>query len=503
MSIAPDLLAGFAALLQRRSGLSFVGSNLADLETGVVATSNMLGFPSPLHFFQTLNVTSEASGRAFEQLVRAVTIGETYFFRYPEQFTVLREDILPELIARKRAQGDLSLRLWSAGCSTGEEPYSLCLTLMRLLPDAQDWRISVLATDINRDSLERAAKAEYGAWSFRGVEPHVRQSYFEEVGRTGAATFRFYPEVRKQMQKWVHFQYLNLKDHCYPSLLTQTTAMDFIFCRNVLIYFSPEVTRDVVSSFHTCLADGGYLMVGPVEPNERYFRDYRSLFLKGTMLYQRTQEPAPTVQRPIVARASPAAAPRPQIVPALPITAPDLLARGDLAWRQGRLADARELFLKAQGDDGRAAEPCFRLAVLAADRGEHDNALGLCLQAIERNSLDTRFYQLMSIVEGERGDTQAAITALRKAVFLDRDFVMGHFGLAVNFLKMQEQQHAERHLRNCVSLLESANDDDILPGVEEIAAGWLKKVVQKNLKELTRNRDEQKNIDRRRHPHHS
>ena len=269
LTIAPDLLAGFAALLQRRSGLSFSGHNLSDLETGVKVTGELLGFPSALHFFQALNVQSEAASNAFEYLVRAVTIGETYFFRYPEQFTVLREDILPELIARKRAQGDLSLRLWSAGCSTGEEPYSLCFTLMRLLPDVADWRISILATDINRDSLERAEKAEYSAWSFRGVEPHVRQSFFEEVGRSGVATYRFHPEVHKQVRKWVHFQYLNLKDHCYPSLLTQTTAMDFIFCRNVLIYFSPEVTRDVVASLHTCLADGGYLMVGPVEPNER------------------------------------------------------------------------------------------------------------------------------------------------------------------------------------------------------------------------------------------
>jgi chemotaxis protein methyltransferase CheR len=497
VSLEPDLLTGFAALLHRRSGLSFAGANLTDLETGVIATGQTLGYATPRHLFQILNLDNEESTRAFEQLVRAVTIGETYFFRYPEQFTVLREDILPDLIQRKREQGDLTLRFWSAACSTGEEPYSLCLTLMRLLPDAANWRISILATDINRDSLARAEQAEYGAWSFRGVDPLVKQSFFEEIPGRRSPTFRFYPQVRKLLNKWVHFRYLNLKDHCYPSLLTQTTAMDFIFCRNVLIYFSQEVVRDVVRSFHTCLSYGGYLMVGPVEPNERTFKDYRSVFLKGTMLYQRArEEQARALVRPIVQRTP--SPPRPQT-----LAPPTRIARGELAWREGRMNDARELFLKARGDDDRAAEPCFRLAVVAADRGAHDDALGLCLQAIERDSLDTRFYQLMSIVESERGNTEAAITALRKAVFLDRDFIMGHFGLAVNFLKVQEQKHAERHLRNCSSLLESANDDDILPGVEEIAAGWLKKVVNKNLRELTRNRDEQKNSDRRRHPHHS
>ncbi len=424
------LLAEFAIILQRRSGLVFGGSNLVDLQNGIRATTGVLGLHSAQHLLQVLASDSSASKNAFEQLVRAVTIGETYFFRYPEQFTVLREDVLPDLISRKRQSGDLSLRMWSAGCSSGEEPYSLCLTLMRLLPDPDAWRISILATDINRDSLTRAARAEYGPWSFRGVDAHLRQSYFKETETSGSnPIYTFHPEVRKRIDSWVKFDYLNLKDHCYPSLLTQTTAMDFIFCRNVLIYFSHEVAADVVENFHSCLSYGGYLMVGPVEPNERTFRDYYSLFSKGTMVYQRAEtRPQPPVLRPHAKQPQrPSGAPR-LLVTLPPTSAAAAFEQGTAAQKEGRLADARDLFIRARQADDSAPEPLYRLSVLAADRGEHEEALSLCLQAIERNQMDTRYYQLAAIVEAERGNAEAAVQFLRKAVFLDRDFVMGHLG---------------------------------------------------------------------------
>ena len=129
----------------------------------------------------------------------------------------------------------------------------------------------------------------------------------------------------------------------------------------------------------------------------------------------------------------------PRLLVTLPPTeAADALAQGTEAQRQGRPAEAHDFFVRAQTADERASEPRFKLAVLAADRGEHEGALSFCLGAIERNQLDIRYYQLAAILEAERNNAEAAISFLRKAVFLDRDFIMGHFGLAVNFLRQEE-----------------------------------------------------------------
>ena len=182
----------------------------------------------------------------------------------------------------------------------------MCLTLLRILPDPDAWRVFVLATDINRDSLERAQRAEYGPWSFRGVDEKVRNRYFDATARGNQPVYRFFPEIQQRLKSWLHFDYLNLKDHCYPSLLTQTTAMDFIFCRNVLIYFSNEVTRDVVQNFTVPFLRR--LPHGRTGRTQRIdLRDYRSVFAKGTMLYQRAEHreveaPVALSSRPLAKR---------------------------------------------------------------------------------------------------------------------------------------------------------------------------------------------------------
>src|SRR5262249_24082640 len=153
---------------------------------------------------------ASAEGRpALDELLEALTIGETHFFRNRAQFAALESHILPELIARRR--DTRQLRVWSAGCASGEEPYSLAIAIERQLPDVADWQVLILATDINRQALEKARRGVYGAWSFREVPPEVQASYFIPRGRE----FEIVPRVRER----VTFAYLNLAAEGYPSLL--------------------------------------------------------------------------------------------------------------------------------------------------------------------------------------------------------------------------------------------------------------------------------------------
>jgi len=157
-------------------------------------------------------------------VIRATTIGETYFFRNAAQFQALRDQVLPELIARRRANGFKQIRVWSAGCATGEEPYSLAILLGELLPDLADWSITILATDINQEFLERARQGVYRASAFRNETPDdLRDRYFKPV----EGGWQLDPAIRRM----VTFGHLNLVSDDYPSFETNTTGLDLIVCR--------------------------------------------------------------------------------------------------------------------------------------------------------------------------------------------------------------------------------------------------------------------------------
>ncbi len=160
-------------------------------------------------------------------------------------FEALEDRILPELI-RSRSVGNRRLRIWSAGCATGEEPYSIAIALRRALPVPEDWRITILATDINPHILRKASAGVYGEWSFRNAPPWLKGTWFRPK-KDGK--LEILPEIRKM----VSFAYLNLAEDIFPSPVNNTNAMDLIFCRNVLMYFAAERAQEIGESLRGCL----------------------------------------------------------------------------------------------------------------------------------------------------------------------------------------------------------------------------------------------------------
>jgi chemotaxis protein methyltransferase CheR len=205
-------------------------------------------------------------------------VGETYFFRDKQSFDAIEQHVLPALL-RARETGERRLRIWSAGCCTGEEPYSIAMLLDRLLPSAETWHITLLATDINPAFLRKAAEGEYGEWSFRSTPDWIRDRYFHP--RRGG---RF--KLDDQIRKRVTFSYLNLADDAYPSLTSNTNAMDIIFCRNVLMYFDAKHARTVVENLRRALVDGGWLIVSPAETSSALFSSFTTVEFEGAILYR-------------------------------------------------------------------------------------------------------------------------------------------------------------------------------------------------------------------------
>ena len=197
-----------------------------------------------------------SSSQLLTDLVAAITIGESYFFRDKNQMQVLEKMVLPRLIKEK--QSSRTLKIWSAGCASGEEIYTIAMLLCELIPDMSSWKLRLLGTDINTLSLTKAAKGIYGQWSMRSIPENYIQRYFSKNGR-------FY-SLSSDICNLVEFKYLNLSDNSYPSIINEINEIDLILCRNVLIYFDNELVTRIMNRLSACMANGSYLFLGASDP---------------------------------------------------------------------------------------------------------------------------------------------------------------------------------------------------------------------------------------------
>ncbi len=482
-------------------GLHFPKKRWRDLERIVVHAAPEMGFQSGDECIEQL-VSGRLSAGQEEILASHLTIGETYFFREPNSFEFLENHILPSLIASRRGK-DQRLRIWSAGCSTGEEPYSIAILLTRLLPDIRDWQITILATDINTRALSKASHGLYREWSFRGVPDWLRQSYF-----TRSANGLF--ELPHTIRKMVSFAILNLADDSYPSLSSNTNAMDIILCRNVLMYFEPGRQQQVISGFHRSLLDKGWLIVSPCEASPMFSTCFKTVMFPGGCVYQKgnrkarphgmaipgalgaapgglhlaeqvwppSSAPLPAPQAP---RGEPAGQKRHQAV-ASAESSPyeDALT----LYRQGCYGEAADLlsrFLEcpeaASGVRPLFGKAAVLLAQTLANQGRIVPALEWTEKAIAIDKLNAELYYLRATIFQEQGAEPLAIASLRQALYLDHNFVLAHFALGTLTLRQGKSGEAGRHFDNALSLLAACPADDPLPGGDGMTAGRLSEII--------------------------
>jgi len=214
-------------------------------------------------------------------LLNEITVGETCFFRSQPQLDALRQVVLPKIVEAKSKLPFRRLRIWSAGCSTGEEPYTLrILTLEEAQRSLKGWTIEILATDLNERSLEHARNGLYGTYSTRNLTPYYRQKYFTASGDD----LQLQPSVRKS----VSFGRLNLSD---DSRMIFMKGLDIIFCRNVLIYFDLVSKRRAIQHFYNNLLPHGYLFLGHSESLYGVNEDFRLVHLHRATAYIKGEQP--------------------------------------------------------------------------------------------------------------------------------------------------------------------------------------------------------------------
>jgi chemotaxis protein methyltransferase CheR len=238
-----------------------------------LAANQLKGFKEYYHFLKyNRNREQELS-----DLMDLLTTNETYFFRESFQLKAFTDEILPEVKAAKEKRGDRTLRIWSAGCSSGEEPYTIAMLILEQ-GLFRGWRVEIVGTDISHKVLHQARKGVYSKTSFRTTDEKYMGRFFQPQ----EGGYRINDEVREL----VTISHLNLFDANRVSLLGR---MDLIFCRNVIIYFDLPAKKRVIDSFYRTLVDGGYLLLGHSESLMNISTAFGLKHLKNDMVYQKPQ----------------------------------------------------------------------------------------------------------------------------------------------------------------------------------------------------------------------
>ena len=443
-------LAELCLVVQERIGLLITAPERSDNRMRLERARDEAGCPDWTSFAARLR-DEPLTGRAWAAAIQSLTIGETYFFRHKPHFDLLRQEILPALIAPRRLQPRPWLRLWSAGCASGEEAYSLAILVRELIPDLADWSVVILGTDLNAEALALARRGSYPLWSFRDTDPAVIGAYCEAKGN------RFV--VREDLRRAVTFAPLNLVD---PGFAAATAGgMDVIMCRNVTMYFSRDAARRVARHLTDCLNPGGWLFVGPSEPDATVFAGLEGLSRPGTTVYRRPPREEPRLLPAMVAGDADGATHRTDRAPAAPVVPSP-----------------------SQGARAETVEECLRAAQSAADLGRHRDARDWCCRALDLEPTNPDAYFLLGSTHVEERQGQLAVEALRKAIYLDPDFALAHYALGHALRLAGDLTGADRAVHAAKRLLDGLPDDAVLRGGHGLRPSELRHVMHREMGRL-------------------
>jgi chemotaxis protein methyltransferase CheR len=271
--LTPDEFQRFADLIYRRTGIKFEQKKMYFVAKRIEKRMEELNIENPLEYLRLIKF-ADGNGGEFQNLVNLLTVNETYFFRDFPQLQAFAEHCLVQVVENKNKKGDGTIRIWSAGCSTGEEPYTLSIILHEMLEDISAWQIEILATDIDLNALKKAEEGVYESRSVKDVPPEYISKYF--------IRFKDKYIIKEKVKNLVSFEHLNLFD---GQAIRHKKGFDFIFCRNVLIYFDEVSRRKVVDHFYVALAKGGFIFLSSSESLSRITTAFKLKRLGGHLVY--------------------------------------------------------------------------------------------------------------------------------------------------------------------------------------------------------------------------
>ncbi|MDD4964598.1 MAG: hypothetical protein PHI11_11850 [Gallionella sp.] len=483
----------FCKLLVQRTGIVLQNHQLSNLRDTVRKGCERFAFRDAVQYLHALQQSHDLTP-PLEYLIAGVTVGESYFFRDSDQMDLLRNQLLPEMIAAKRASGNLSLRIWSAGCSQGQEIYSVAILLRELIPDIDKWHIHLMGTDINSEVVAKAVRGCYSEWSFRSTSVHLLDRWFTRKGHEY--------EIHPQLKRMVRFGYLNLTVDVYPSILSETNALDIILCRNVFIYLDQQAVQRSMAQYAHCLVDGGVVILGASDPihyqhtnlelvqNSRtgYFRKV-SFFTALLPVYTKTipgiysEKLCQLVDVPV--KSSP---PR-SADKTLKSYEDKRKVDGEMGGLVQLINDANWHDALVQVDrillEGTESSDLWQMkAKVLANIGSLELALQACERSLKLNTVNKTTYFLMGLVLAELDKLPEAAEAFRKTLYLDHAFLEAHYEMGMLKVRAKDMSGAFKCLENSLRLAKRGNPEFKLHNAAGMTYGRFAQVLEKEMEML-------------------
>ncbi len=467
-------------LILQYSGLDFREYSSLGLQANIRKRMSSKGIKSSSDYIQFLQYNEDKESE-FKELLNDLTVQHSFFFRNKAHFSVLAEKILPEIISRNMFL-DKKIRILCAGCASGEEAYSIAITLLENIPDPDNWDLDVLAVDISTKSLEKTKSGIYNRNSIREVGKICLNKYFVQIHDENELY-----QISKKVKSIVSIKYLNLLDKEYP------TGFDIVFCRNVIIYFNIATTIMIINNFHRIINDEGFLFLGHSESLMGITNKFKLEDFKISMIYKKCS--IKEINNQTTAE----------------ILSPCFMNNNDTD-NVSAVIDAqmminiqndnksRELFIRARSffelkKYEKALELCFEslmindsnyesqilIVDIYANTGRLDEAILECQRLILENPELTYAYFIQAILFSRKMDIPQAKKLFRKALYLDKTLSMANFNLAIIYQKEGDVKGAIKEYRNTLTLLKRFPKDDILEYSGGFKVGFVMENCIKNL----------------------
>lgn len=439
------MIESFVEIIEEKTGLFFDPSRKKYLQDAIEKRMATLGINNEEDYY-TLLTSPSFEQKEILELSKFITIPETSFFRHQEQFEAFEEGVLPEIIKDRKKQGKPEIKIWSAGCSTGEEPYSLAFILTANKERLQGLKVQIYASDINENALKIARQ---------GVYP---QREVTKLPKKYQRFFTFKDDVcivKREIKEIIKFMRINLVKEPFPLYLFND--LDVIFCRNVFIYFRERTIKRILRNFHICLRENGYLFLAPTEAltiDKQLFSTEKvgKSFVYRKTLYQQSLETARKKESPILPKAI--------------IKPPTHLEKMPLP-----------------KSSPKSPKELLKMAKQFADIGAYQETVQICHKLLDNYPTLPEAHLFLGIVYYETGKVEEAISSFKKAIYLNPDFALAHFYLGNIYWHLGEVNKALRSYKNVLKAVSKGPHYGILPEIMDvISAGELEKIAKEYIK---------------------
>ena len=408
------------------------------------------------------------------ELLDLITVGETYFFRNRPQFEALMRSVLPEIIQTKMYSPDKSIRIWSAGCSKGDEPYSIAIATMEVLPSYKNWNISILGTDINRKALIYSKEAIYKKKDVLHLPREYLDKYFDKKG-TGFV-------LRDKVKELVRFESHNLAKP--PFTLEGMQEMDIIFCRNVTIYFDFQTTKRVIDNFYDCLAMNGYLFPGHAETLWQVTNKFETVEFPQAFIYKKASHPVQEeAMKPFMS------VPEIKLEEMQPLRTQieeiePLYEEATRLFNEKKYPEAISLFDKIIAQDKNHIRAYFAKATILANQAKYQESARTLARITEVDNLYIEAYYLLGVLSYKMGDFKAAETQFRKVIYIEPEIVLPYFNLGNIYLYQRKFGRALREFKNAIKLLENRPKDEQVGFCKDFTVESLLRACENSMEEI-------------------